>query len=106
MSNSYWMVTAVPCEAYGFDKFALMAEMERRNIDTRPFFSPLSSLPAFDAHPEAKRFVTPNDCGQFIARVGINLPSGYNMTEEKVDIVCAAFREVLAGGRTHRVAAE
>lgn len=106
VSNSYWMVTAVPCEAYGFDKFALMAEMERRNIDTRPFFSPLSSLPAFDAHPEAKRFVTPNDCGQFIARVGINLPSGYNMTEEKVDIVCAAFREVLAGGRTHRVAAE
>ncbi|WP_188575233.1 DegT/DnrJ/EryC1/StrS family aminotransferase [Azorhizobium oxalatiphilum] len=106
VENSYWMVTAIPCEAYGFDKFSLMAEMNSRNIDTRPFFSPLSTLPAFDTLPEAKRFVTAHDCGQFIARVGINLPSGYNMTEDKVDLVCAAFREVLAGGRTHRVAAE
>ncbi|WP_051357007.1 DegT/DnrJ/EryC1/StrS family aminotransferase [Azorhizobium doebereinerae] len=107
VENSYWMVTVVPDERYGLDKFALMAEMERRNIDTRPFFSPLSTLPAFDALPEAKRRVTANDHGQRIARVGVNLPSGYNMTEAKVDVVCAALNEILLdhGRSAYRFAA-
>jgi perosamine synthetase len=33
--NSYWIVTAVPDPALGLDKFALMAELDKRNIDSR-----------------------------------------------------------------------
>jgi perosamine synthetase len=95
--NSYWMVTSVLDPALGFDKYELMAAFDKRNIDTRPFFSPLSSLPAFENRPEAKRMVTPQDKGRTVAAHSINLPSGYNMTEEKVDLVCRAFREILAG---------
>ncbi|GLS19476.1 glutamine--scyllo-inositol aminotransferase [Labrys miyagiensis] len=94
--NSYWMVTSVFDPALGYDKFELMAAFDKRNIDTRPFFSPLSSLPAFDDRPNAKRLVKPDDRGQAIAKHSINLPSGYNMTEEKVDIVCRAMREILS----------
>lgn len=94
--NSFWMVTAVPDAEYGLDKFELMARFKERNIDTRPFFSPLSSLKAFAGRPESRRFVDPCDVGQRIAKTGINLPSGYNMDEAKVDLVCRAFREILA----------
>lgn len=94
--NSFWMTTVVLDPALGLDKFGMMAELDKRNIDSRPFFSPLSSLPAFDDRPAAKRFVTPQNAGQIIAAHGVNLPSGYNMTEDKVDIVAAAVREIVS----------
>jgi perosamine synthetase len=97
VTNSYWMVTAIPDPSLGFDKFALMAEFDKRNIDTRPFFSRLSDLPAFAERPAATRFVTPDEMGAPIARCGINLPSGYNMTEEKVEIVASALKEIVTG---------
>ena len=97
--NSYWMVTAIPDAGYGLDKFAAMAGMAQRNIDTRPFFSPLSSLPAFDDRKSSKRFCTPQDRGVAVAKYGINLPSGYNMTEPLVDLVCRAYCEMLAEKR-------
>ncbi len=93
--NSYWMVTIVPDAALDLDKFALMAELDKRNIDARPFFSRLSTLPAFEGREKAKRFVGPNDKGVPVARSGINLPSGYNMTEDLVDIVSRAVRDTL-----------
>ena len=94
--NSAWMSTIIVDPALNLDKFHLIAEMSRRNIDTRPFFSPLSSLPAFANRHEARRFVTEHDKGQAIAKYGINLPSAQNMTQDKADIVCAALMEVLA----------
>jgi perosamine synthetase len=94
--NSYWMVTAILDPSLGLDKFAVMAEFDKRNIDSRPFFSRLSSLPAFADRPAAKRFVTPTDRGARMANYGVNLPSGYNMTEDLVDLVCGALREIVA----------
>ena len=94
-ANSYWMVTAIADPEFGLDKFALMAEMDRRNIDTRPFFSQLSTLAAFNDRPEAKRFLTSDHTDTRIANYGVNLPSGYNMTEDLVDIVCQAYREII-----------
>ena len=93
--NSYWMVTAIPDASFGLDKFALMSAMSERNIDTRPFFSALSGLPAFADRTASKRFCTPGAAGLHPATHGINLPSGYNMTEQLVDMVCTAFREVV-----------
>jgi len=97
--NSYWMTTAILDPSLGLDKFAVMAEFDKRNIDSRPFFSRLSTLPAFAERAQAKRFVTPADRGARIADYGVNLPSGYNMSESLVDIVCGALREIIAAGR-------
>ncbi len=93
--NSYWMATAILDRSLGLDKFAVMTEFDKRNIDSRPFFSRLSTLPAFSDRPQSKRFVTARDKGGPIADYGVNLPSGYNMTEGLVDIVCGALREIL-----------
>ncbi len=93
--NSYWMTTAILDPSLGLDKFAVMAEFDKRNIDSRPFFSRLSSLPAFAERSSSKRFVTGNDRGALISQFGVNLPSGYNLTESDVDVVCGALRESL-----------
>lgn len=95
--NSYWMVTIMLDPEIGLDKFALMAELDKRNIDSRPFFSPLSSLPAFDERPRAKRFVRSDDKGVRVSTYGVNLPSGYNMTEADADLVASAVTEIIAG---------
>jgi perosamine synthetase len=95
--NSYWMVTVVLDPAIGLDKFALMSELDMRNIDSRPFFSPLSSLPAFDDRPRSKRFVSDKDEGRRVSKYGVNLPSGYNMTEANVDLVARAVTEIVGG---------
>ena len=72
-------------------------------LDCRPFFHPLSSLPAY-AHLEiAKSARVRNRVSYALSPYGINLPSGFNMTEERVDSVCAVLSEIL---RTRTVAAE
>jgi perosamine synthetase len=95
VKNSYWMVTACVDPALGLDKFALMARMAQCNVDTRPFFSPLSTLPAFEKLPQSKRFCRHDSPMARLSAHAINLPSGYNMDEEKVDFVCAALLEIV-----------
>jgi len=95
--NSYWMVTAILDPSFGLDKFALMAAFRERNIDTRPFFSPLSSLPAFADRQASSVHMPSAPKGELIARYGVNLPSGYHVDEETASIVANALREILAG---------
>lgn len=46
--NSYWMVTAILDKDLGIDKKRFISYMQNFNIDCRPFFYPLSSLPAYE----------------------------------------------------------
>lgn len=95
VQNSYWMVTAIPDISYKVDKFALMSHLRTRNIDSRPFFSPLNSLKAFENYQDANRFLPNQLAGQHASNCGVNLPSGYDLTEEVVDMICQAFKEIL-----------
>ena len=94
--NSYWMVTIVLDPSLGLDKFAVMDAFAKRKIDTRPFFSPLSSLPAFAGYPQSSAHMPRHPVGAEIAQYGVNLPSGYHVDEEAVNIVCGALREIIS----------
>lgn len=93
--NSYWMVTVILDPSFGMDKFALMDAFRERNIDTRPFFSPLSSLPAFADRPESSVHMPKEPVGIDIAKYGVNLPSGYHMTPDLVQRVADALKQIL-----------
>jgi perosamine synthetase len=93
--NTYWMITVVLDPRIGIRKEALMAEMLERNIDTRPFFHPLSSLPAYANATDAPRARAENVVSYRLAPYGINLPSGLNLTPEKVQYVCTALKSIL-----------
>jgi perosamine synthetase len=86
--NSYWMVTVVLDAALGITKETLIPRMRERNVDCRPFFYPLSALPAFEGHPQARAARDRNETAYRISPYAINLPSGLNMTQELVDVVC------------------
>ena len=94
----FWMVTVIVDKALGQPKERLMEQLSRNNIDCRPFFHPLSSIPAYKDTPQAEAARCRNLVSYSVTPYGINLPSGLNMTEEKVAHVCVKLKEILAQG--------
>lgn len=93
--NSYWMVTMVPDAGFGLDKYQLQARLLERGIDTRPFFSRLSRLPAYQDAAESARQVAGATVGDRMADFGLNLPSGYHVTEAIAARVSDAVLDIL-----------
>jgi perosamine synthetase len=86
--NSYWMPTAVFGKAIKFDRDELFAFMKTNNIDSRPFFYPLSSLPMFKA-------ILSNNISYEIYDRGINMPSHHDLTREDISQVCSIIKEYI-----------
>ena len=98
IKNSYWMVTAIIDKKFEISKERLIDLLSEKNIDCRPFFYPLSSLPAYESigrEPPAHRM---NPVSYEISPFGINLPSALSLQEKDVAYVCDALSESLKTG--------
>lgn len=95
--NTYWMNTVVLAERFGLPKEQAMALLRDRNIDCRPFFYPLSSLPAYREGVQAKAAQERNRTSYRLSPWALNLPSGLNLTEQKVRYVADVLKETLLG---------
>ena len=93
--NTYWMITAILDQKFKITKDLLMKSMGDMNIDCRPFFHPLSSLPAYEHTEQSRRARLRNPVSYQISPYGINLPSGLNLTEKKVQHICDALKVIL-----------
>ncbi len=93
--NSYWMSTLVVDPSIGMKKGDLMRVLSGRHIDSRPFFHPLSSLPAFKDHPSSLGAREKNPNAYRISPYGINLPSALSLTVEDVMWVGCVVRAAL-----------
>lgn len=93
--NTYWMITVIIDDRFGIRKERLMALLSERHIDCRPFFYPLSLLPAYERLEQARHARQRNHVSYRISPYGIDLPSGLNMTEENVRYVCDALKGIL-----------
>ena len=91
----YWMVTVVLDPELGITKDVLQERLAQRGIDTRPFFHPLSSLPAYEALPAAKEARERNRVAYALSPYALNLPSGLNLDRELVREVCSALRTII-----------
>jgi len=91
---AYWLNTVVWDERYDFDKQEAAARLDATGLDTRPFFSPLSSLLAY-SHLANGEWQQRNPVAYRIGWRGINLPSSLKLTEDDVEFVCRKLREVL-----------
>lgn len=87
--NSYWMPTAIFDKSANFDREKLFAFMKINNIDSRPFFYPLSSLPMFKPVPE-------NKVSYDIYERAINLPSFHDLQKEQVEFVCENIHQFIS----------
>ena len=90
--NTYWMVSIVLDPALGVEKEALMSALAGHKIDTRPFFYPLSSLPAYSDNPDIARAAVENRNAYGLSPYGLNLPSALCLTEKEIGFVADKLR--------------
>ena len=87
--NEYWMSSIVLDKTVRITRDDMMKELKKRNIDTRPFFYPVSMLPMY-VSPKVN-----NPVAYYVGPHGINLPSGHNLTREQVNYVSDTVKEIL-----------
>ena len=90
--NSYWMTTVVWNSDLGLRKEDLVHHLREQGIDARPFFYPLSAIPAFEKSPQAAAAQARNRTSYDVAPNGVNLPSALSLTRDDVSKVCQALR--------------
>lgn len=94
--NGAWATAVVFSPESGISSNFLLDELPKRSVPLRPFFYPLSSLPAYhgiSGGPET------NPVSYSIAGRGIHLPCAMNLTESQIDYISEQLLEVV-GVRT------
>jgi perosamine synthetase len=86
--NSYWMPTVVFDASLRVHNLALMAYLKEQQIDSRPMFYPLSSLPMFEK-------VEANAVAYDLYHRALNLPSHHDLTKAQVERVCHTILQYL-----------
>ncbi len=93
--NAFWMTTAVLSPDRGVTKDVLAKRLFDAGVDTRPFFYPLSAIPAYAGRPEAKKARERNVVAYRVSPYGVNLPSSAALTRRQVSRVAEAFKSAL-----------
>lgn len=89
--STFWMVTIV-APGYGIEKDRLIQLLAERQIDSRPFFRPLSSIPAYQHLGQAARARRENTVAYRVTPFAINLPSSLSLSREEVGYVCDSLK--------------
>ena len=95
VKNTFWMITVIIDKSFSIEKEQLIARLAEDNIDCRPFFYPLSMLPAYQDLISVERAKNSNQNAYAISPFGINLPSALNLTREQVAFVCERLKKIL-----------
>jgi perosamine synthetase len=96
-TNAFWMTTVVCDESIGMATDELQAALLEHGVDTRPFFRPLSSLPAYAGRDGIEDAARRNAVACRLARCGVNLPSALCLDEQDVDRACGALTSIVRG---------
>ncbi|HCT85443.1 MAG TPA: hypothetical protein DF296_09610 [Candidatus Margulisbacteria bacterium] len=85
--NAFWLTSIVLNKNFGLRRDAIISEMHSKNIMIRPMHYPISSMQGYipQNNPTARK----------VSANGINLPSGFDMTEDSVSYVCEKLLEVI-----------
>ena len=90
--NGAWITGAVFSKKYNIDKHSIIKEASKQNVPIRPFFYPLSSIPAFSQEEKYKQI---NKNAYDVSSRGINLPGSPNMTDDDLKHVCDVLKGIL-----------
>ena len=87
VNNIFWMTSIILSNDIPETRDDFIQKLKEKGVDSRPVFHPLSSMPMF------QRENNPN--AYFVGSRGINLPSGHNLSEEEIDYVCGAIKQLV-----------
>lgn len=93
--NSYWMTTIFWNENIQKKKIDIMNILKKHGVSSRPFFSPLSSLEAFQNHVDTPRAQKENKSAYTFLMNGLNLPSALTLTKNDVENVCEIIKKYI-----------
>ncbi len=93
--STFWVATAIISKEYGLKKEEILSKLKRYDIDGRPFFYPISSMPAYSEYCRGKDMKKINPASYEISPYGICLPSASTITESDVDYVCNCLKKIL-----------
>ena len=89
-----WMSTVVlepPAQGSRLSQ-AVQAGLNKKGIDARPFFAPLSSTPPFSGNISGHKHC---ELSYSIPPVAINLPCSHDITQDDIHYVCGAISELI-----------
>jgi perosamine synthetase len=90
--NGAWAPALIFGMSHGMTRDLALAEMPRLNLPVRPFFYPLSFLPAFNREAEGRR---KNPTAYAVSERGVTLPCALNLTDADLDAYCRGIRTLL-----------
>lgn len=91
--NGVWITALVFGKSYNLTKQIAIQKLSKLNLPSRPFFYPLSSLPAYPGLEEKNR--KNNPVAYDISSRGINLSCAMNLTIDQVDAICDGIKKIL-----------
>jgi perosamine synthetase len=92
--NGVWITGLLIGMSYRMNKLEAMDKLKALGLPSRPFFYPLSSLPAY---PGLEAVYRPRNPQAYdICARGINLPGALIITKEQIDAVCEGIKRILA----------
>ncbi|MEW5946119.1 MAG: DegT/DnrJ/EryC1/StrS family aminotransferase [bacterium] len=98
VKNVYWMYGVLLDEDFPATRDGLMEGLSERGIETRAFFHPMHLQPAYGAGlPNAPVARGGLKVAEMLGARGLYLPSSSHLTEEQIETVAAAVREIAEG---------
>jgi perosamine synthetase len=91
--NGAWITVVVFGRSYNLSKQEAIERLAQLGIPARPFFFPLSSLPAYPRFREEYEQLNP--VAYDISTRGINLPGAANLTVEQLNRVCEGIKTIV-----------
>lgn len=89
--NVYWMYSVLVRGSASASRNGLIEHLERDGIESRTFFYPIHSQPAYSSLAGRVPFPIADE----LSGNGINLPSGNNLTEAEIHTVCESVKRYL-----------
>ena len=88
--NGVWATTMIFGTSHKMKKLDAIAKLTELDVPGRPFFYPLSSLPAYEHYRTGS-----NPNAYDVSERGITLACHYNLTDVQIDFICAGIRRIL-----------
>ena len=82
--NVYWVVCFEVDGYVESERDEFIQKLKAKNIDSRPYFYPISDLPMFE---DANTNITHK-----VYQTGLNLPSYFDITKEQVEYICKEIK--------------
>lgn len=92
--NGVWATSVVFSKSLKLSKQKIIKELSKLDVPVRPFFYPLSSLPAYSKYNSGNKKSNPN--AYDISNRAVTLPSHYNLTYKEINHICNAIIKLIS----------